>query len=74
MLGMKDNHNSLPSIKKDKKLPIVMSVEEVKLMLKTPMLLKHRLILARLQFKLPCFIHTLLSTSDKLLSIFLKDL
>lgn len=48
MLGMQDKRISLPSIKKDKKLPIVMSVEEVKRILKTPKLLKHRLILAML--------------------------
>lgn len=48
MLGMQDKRISLPSIKKDKKLPIVMSVEEVKRILKTPNFLKHRLILAML--------------------------
>lgn len=48
VLGMKDMHISLPSIADDKKLPVVMSREEVKLMLKTPNLLKHRLILGML--------------------------
>lgn len=46
MLEMKDNRISLPSIERQKKLPIVMSLAEVKLMLITPRYLKHRLILA----------------------------
>lgn len=48
MLGMKDRHISLPSIERPKKLPTVMNNAEVRLMLKTPKLLKHRLILALL--------------------------
>ena len=48
MLGMKDKHISLPAIARQKKLPVVMSAEEVRLMLKTPHYLKHRLILATL--------------------------
>lgn len=48
MLGMKDKHISLPAIERQKKLPVVMSTEEVRLMLKTPSYLKHRLILATL--------------------------
>lgn len=48
VLGMKDMHISLPSIAEEKKLPVVMSREEVKTMLKTPNLLKHRLILGML--------------------------
>lgn len=48
MLGMKANRISLPAIERQKKLPVVMSTKEVKLMLKTPKYLKHRLILAML--------------------------
>lgn len=48
MLGMKDKHISLPSIQRPKELPTVMNKGEVKLMLKTPKLLKHRLILGLL--------------------------
>lgn len=46
MYGMKHKHIALPAIKRPKKLPVVMNVDEVKLMLKTPHLLKHRMILA----------------------------
>lgn len=45
ILGMKDKHISLPSLDFPKKLPVVMSKQEVKQMLKSPNLLKHRLIL-----------------------------
>ena len=45
---MKNKHIALPSIEKSKKLPCVMSKNEVRLMLKTPKLLKHRLILGML--------------------------
>jgi len=45
MLRIKDKHVSLPSIERPKKLPVVMNQTEVRLMLKTPKLLKHRLIL-----------------------------
>lgn len=38
----------LPSIKRPKQLPVVLSQQEVRLLLKTPKLLKHRLILAML--------------------------
>ncbi len=38
----------LPSIKRPNKLPVVLSRNEVKLLLKTPKLLKHRLVLAML--------------------------
>jgi integrase/recombinase XerD len=48
MLGLKDKHISLPSIERQKKLPVVMSASEVRLMLKTPKYLKHRIILAML--------------------------
>lgn len=48
VLGKKDMHIGLPSIPHEKKLPVVMNREEVKTMLKTPQLLKHRLILGML--------------------------
>jgi hypothetical protein len=38
---LKDNAIALPSIKHEKKLPIIPSGEEVKRLLKTPSLLKH---------------------------------
>jgi len=38
----------LPSIERSKKLPVVLSREEVKLLLKTPRLLKHRILLGLL--------------------------
>jgi len=38
----------LPSIERPKKLPVVLSRSEVKQLLKTPRLLKHRLVLAML--------------------------
>jgi len=46
MLGMNDRRISLPQIERQKKLPVVMSAAEVRLMLKTPKYLKHRMILA----------------------------
>lgn len=46
MYGMKNKHISLPSIERSKKLPVVMNDVEVKLMLRTPKLLKHRVILS----------------------------
>ena len=36
----------LPSIKREKRLPVVMSKREVRVLLKTPHLIKHRLVLA----------------------------
>lgn len=48
MLNLKDKHISLPTIAKSQKLPVVMSAGEVRLMLKTPKILKHRIILAML--------------------------
>ncbi len=48
VLGMNAKHIQLPSISQEKRLPVVMSREEVKCMLKTPNLLRHRLILAML--------------------------
>jgi len=46
--GLKALHVSLPSISHDKALPVVLSQQEVRLILKTPKLLKHRLILGLL--------------------------
>lgn len=48
MYGMKDKRIELPSIKRDNKLPVVLSREEVKRLLKAPHLLKHRVLLALL--------------------------
>lgn len=47
-LGIKNKHIALPSIERSNKLPVVMSKKEVRLMLCTPKLLKHRLILGLL--------------------------
>jgi len=46
--GLKDNGIKLPSIKHEKKLPVVLSREEVKKLLKVPALLKHRILLGML--------------------------
>jgi site-specific recombinase XerD len=46
--GMKDKRIELPSIKHDKKLPVVLSREEVKRLLTAPKLLKHRIALGLL--------------------------
>lgn len=48
MYDMKDKRIELPSIKKQKKLPVVLSREEVKRLLKAPQLLKHRILLGLL--------------------------
>jgi site-specific recombinase XerD len=48
MLGMKDKRIELPSIKRDKRLPVVLSREEVKRLLKAPQYLKHRVLLGLL--------------------------
>lgn len=48
MMGLKDKHIELPSIKHEKKLPVVLSKEEVKRLLKAPKLLKHRILLGLL--------------------------
>lgn len=48
MYGMKELRAALPSIEHPKKLPVVLSRREVKLLLKAPKSLKHRLILAML--------------------------
>lgn len=46
--GLRDKRIALPSIQKEKTLPIVLSRQEVKAMLKTATLLKHRLLIALL--------------------------
>lgn len=46
--GQQEMRVALPSIKRPNKLPVVLSRNEVKLLLKTPKLLKHRLVLAML--------------------------
>lgn len=48
IFGMEEMHVVLPSIERPKKLPVVLSRNEVKQLLKTPKLLKHRLVLAML--------------------------
>lgn len=47
-MGMQQKQVFLPKMKFPKKLPVVLSQQEVKLLLKTPDLLKHRLVLALL--------------------------
>ena len=46
--GLPQHQEVLPSIERPKKLPVVLSREEVKLLIKTPKLHKHRLLLALL--------------------------
>lgn len=48
MEGLMDKHIAMPSIKHDKKLPVVLSKREMKLLLETPKLQKHRLLLGLL--------------------------
>lgn len=48
MAGLKDKRIELPSIKRDKRLPVVLSREEVKRLLHAPKLLKHRVLLGLL--------------------------
>ncbi len=48
LYGLKDMRVMLPTIEGSKKLPVVLSRSEVKQLLKTPKLLKHRLVLAML--------------------------
>lgn len=48
MMGLKDKHIELPSIKHEKKLPVVLSREEMKRLLKVPKLLKHRILIGLL--------------------------
>ena len=44
-VGLDDRAIKLPSIKRDKKLPVVLSANEVKALLKAPGLLKHRVLI-----------------------------
>lgn len=46
--GLEPRLITLPSLKHSKKLPVVLSLSEVRLFLKTPQLLKHRMVLAML--------------------------
>lgn len=48
VMGLASKGISLPSLTLPKKLPVVLSHQEIRLLLKTPDLLKHRLILAML--------------------------
>lgn len=48
MYGMKDKRIELPSIRREKKLPVILSREEVKRLLTAPQLLKHRVLIALL--------------------------
>lgn len=48
VMGMEAKRVALPQIKQDRKLPTVLSQQEVKRLLKAPKYLKHRLILATL--------------------------
>lgn len=48
MEGLKDKRIELPSIKRDKTLPVVLSRQEVKRLLVAPKLIKHRVLLALL--------------------------
>jgi len=48
ILGMKDKRIELPEIKRSKKLPVVLSQEEVRRLLKAPKLLKHRVLIGLL--------------------------
>jgi site-specific recombinase XerD len=46
--GLKEARVALPSIKREKKLPVVLSRDEVKRLMKTPTLLKHRVLIGLL--------------------------
>lgn len=46
--GLKDKHIALPSIQRDKRLPIVLSREEVRRLMLAPTLLKHRVLIGLL--------------------------
>ena len=48
MEGLKDKRIELPSIKRDKRLPVVLSQAEVRRLLKAPKLLKHRVLIGLL--------------------------
>ena len=44
MMGLKNRHIELPSIQREKTLPVVLGREEAKRLLKAPKLLKHRIL------------------------------
>lgn len=46
LFGMEDKAIQMPSIKKEKKLPVVLSKQECKVLFKAPRMLKHRFLLA----------------------------
>lgn len=46
LYGMEDKHIVLPSIEKSKKLPTVLSQEEIKLLISGPKLLKHKILIS----------------------------
>jgi len=48
MYGLNDKRIALPSIKRDKKLPVVLSKEEIKRLLSAPKLLKHKILIGLL--------------------------
>ncbi|WP_439879763.1 tyrosine-type recombinase/integrase [Pontibacter sp. MBLB2868] len=48
MEGLKDKRIELPTLRQDRKLPVVLSKPEVKRLLSAPKLLKHRVLLATL--------------------------
>lgn len=53
---MKDKRIKLPTIRHNKKLPVVLSQEEVRRLLKAPKLLKHRVLIGLLYgYGLRCF-------------------
>jgi integrase len=63
--GLKDKRIELPTIKRSKKLPIVLSREEVKRLLLAPKLLKHRVLVGLLyDCGLRCFEVRNLKISD----------
>lgn len=64
--GLDDRAIKLPSIKRDKKLPVVLSPNEMKMLLKAPTLLKHRLIIGVLY---GCGLRC-----QELRSLFIKDI
>lgn len=63
--GMKDKRIELPEIKHEKKLPVILSRQEVKRLLNAPKLLKHKILLALLYgCGLRCFEVRSLKRSD----------
>lgn len=64
--GLDDRAIKLPSIKRDKKLPVVLSSKEMKMLLKAPTLLKHRVVIGVLY---GCGLRC-----QELRSLFIKDI